>query len=443
MLAHGAGPVGVELGVEGFDADALLPGEVVRLVRVGGEVVELGLAGFVLGRGDDQFPAVGEDPAPAETGGGVVLIDEVVRETFAEDRGAGGDGARVGEIDAGEVARRGDAAGLENGREEIERAHGGVAGAGREGAGPAEHEGRAQAAVVGRLFGLRRVAGGLGLGDPAVVGDVDDEGVLREAGAIEVGKEFSAGFVEPLDHGPVFGDAFAGRLGAVLGEEALGWSMRVVRHQRRVPDEERFLLLLRFRDESSDGLQGLAADGEAFVAVAAASGHAGGEAAVRVISEPPLAGLETHVASLAQEAGERGPSREITHHARATRLEGRTFDELVLGHLLRFGRVVAGDAVLVRVAPGDDAREARATQAGRDITVAKGEALAREAIEVRRLYLRVAHEAVVAPVLIVGDDHDDIGRSGKRAETQRKKKQTEPRFKVEEHGQGGGGGGNA
>jgi hypothetical protein len=39
---------------------------------------------------------------------------------------------------------------------------------------------------------------------------------------------------------------------------------------------------------------------------------------------------------------------------------------------------------------------------------------------VRGLNLRVAHEAVVAPVLVVGDDHDDVGRGGVRAQTQSK-----------------------
>lgn len=51
------------------------------------------------------------------------MIDEVVGEAFPEERSAVGDGARVDEIDAREVARRGDAAGFENRGQQIERAH--------------------------------------------------------------------------------------------------------------------------------------------------------------------------------------------------------------------------------------------------------------------------------------------------------------------------------
>ena len=58
-LVHGTGPGSVELDAENFDAFIFLGCKIERLVRICGKVVELGFAGFVLRRGNDEFPTVG------------------------------------------------------------------------------------------------------------------------------------------------------------------------------------------------------------------------------------------------------------------------------------------------------------------------------------------------------------------------------------------------
>jgi hypothetical protein len=78
----------------------------------------------------------------------------------------------------------------------------------------------------------------------------------------------------------------------------------------------------------------------------------------------------------------------------------------------RDGRLVAGDTVLVREQPGDHRGERRAAEARRHVAALEQAALPGQAVEVWRLDGFVAHEAVIGPRLVVGDDKHDVGRLG-------------------------------
>ena len=129
---------------------------------------------------------------------------------------------------------------------------------------------------------------------------------------------------------------------------------------------------------------------------------------------PPLAGLQAEVAFLFELGRQRAGSFEELAHLFASSLKGGVCGAFFLALPFRGtrhdGRVIAGDEVLVRILASDDGGEAGAAQAAGHIAAFEGEALAGEAVEVRRLHHGMAHEAIVAPQMIVGDDHDDVRR---------------------------------
>ena len=229
-----------------------------------------------------------------------------------------------------------------------------------------------------------------------------------------MGADLADRLVEPFHHGVVFGGLDRRGLVAILGEETLRRRVRVVRHHRRIPGEERLPFLLRAADEVSERRQSLAADIEALVAVAAALGHAFGETAGLIRTHPPLAGLQAHVALLAEDAGQDRGFLEALHH-----LDPAFQERGVL--LLRRGglggtlgagggadrhkRVVAGQSVTVDVAAGQHRSEAGAAEGVGDITSRKETRLGRELIEVRRTDRLRAHEPVIEPGMVVRDDH--------------------------------------
>ena len=90
------------------------------------------------------------------------------------------------------------------------------------------------------------------------------------------------------------------------------------------------------------------------------------------------------------------------------------------------GRVIAGDLVLVGIAPGQDARQAGRAETAGDVTAAKDQALARQAVEPGRLDLAVAHEAIVAVAHVVGDQQHDVGRRCRGLNRRREAQTHEP-----------------
>jgi hypothetical protein len=68
---------------------------------------------------------------------------------------------------------------------------------------PADENGGADAEFIGGELGSC-IASQAAFGVPAVVSEVEDDGVLSELVFHEVVVEFAAGLVEPLDHGVIF-----------------------------------------------------------------------------------------------------------------------------------------------------------------------------------------------------------------------------------------------
>ena len=129
---------------------------------------------------------------------------------------------------------------------------------------------------------------------------------------------------------------------------------------------------------------------------------------------PPLASLQAEVTLLFELRWQRAGSFEELAHLLASGLKGGVSGAFFLALPFRStrhdGRVIAGDEVLVRILTGDNGSEAGAAEAAGHIAAFEGKALAGEAVEMRRLHHGMAHEAVVAPQMIVGDDHDDVRR---------------------------------
>ena len=90
---------------------------------------------------------------------------------------------------------------------------------------------------------------------------------------------------------------------------------------------------------------------------------------------------------------------------------------LAQGHI-QFGalvvpvHIIAGNPVLERVKPGRNRSERRTAQGGGHVAAFKQQAASGELVQSRRQDVRVPHEAVVGPCLIVADDHDDVGPVG-------------------------------
>ena len=244
--------------------------------------------------------------------------------------------------------------------------------------------------------------------NPAVVAHVHHDRVVAQALLlVEVVQQLADRLVEPFAHGPVPGDVDRIGLILVLVEEPGRRVVRRVRHERRVPHVERFAVLRRPVDEVEHRREALAADLQTLVAVPAASSrvavrHALGEAAAAAgVALPPLAGLVADVALLGEQFRQRRGLVDVRDHLLPLAQE-----------LLAPGqrRVVGRDLVLVRVQPGDHRRQARPAQARRHVAALERQTLIREFVDVRRLDVRVAHERVIVPGLVVGDDHHHVRR---------------------------------
>ena len=164
---------------------------------------------------------------------------------------------------------------------------------------PADDDRRTDATIEGRHLRTLKVDQRLvGARDPTVVGDVDNDGVLREAFLLEVGTDVANGLVEPFHHRQITGRLDCRCLTAVLREDAFGRRVRIMRHHRRIPGEERLTVLLGAGNELRQRSERLAPDVETFVTMATTLGHALGEAAVRVVAHPPFPSLQADVTTL-------------------------------------------------------------------------------------------------------------------------------------------------
>jgi hypothetical protein len=126
---------------------------------------------------------------------------------------------------------------------------------------------------------------------------------------VEEVEQLAARLVEPLAHRPVPGHVQRGGFIAVLGQQAFGRIVRLVREHGRIPDEEG--PVAGPVDEIEHRLHPRSADLQALVAVPAtaggiAVGHPLGEATPAEVTFPPLARLKAHVTLLAQQSRQRG-----------------------------------------------------------------------------------------------------------------------------------------
>lgn len=220
--------------------------------------------------------------------------------------------------------------------------------------GPVEQDRRAEAAIKGGVFGFQAVTGAFAgeWDSPAVVHKEEDSGVFGE---VTVGQELHEGgdgIIKPFDGGVIglgFGvEAFVSKEFEIIRR----WVVRGVWQHGSVPEEEGGAG--GFVKKISDWLHGLAADGEAGVAMAAFDRHAVGEAGVGIVTFPEFAGLETSVTEGRQDAWQSWGSGD----------EGVGF--ITFG---AFGWVVEADAVLVSVLACEQGGEACAAEGGWDIAV--------------------------------------------------------------------------
>ena len=171
--------------------------------------------------------------------------------------------------------------------------------------------------------------------------------------------------------------------------------------------------MLCFVYEVPDRLHRLAPDFQAFVAVARSSGHAVGEAATGEVALPPFACLQADIPALGEESRQGG--QLIHEHVVwfAGRLKGGIVRRGVLSSR-RARRVIAGDAALVGIKSGNQRSQTGAAQAGWHVTAPENNALRGEAVKVGRLHLRMPHETVIAPMMVIRNDKNDIGRRRSR-----------------------------
>ena len=393
-------PPRVEARPQVRDDVGVLGGHVPGFTGIGHDIKEFDLSIRPSRRRHDQFPAVAHGPAPKQTLRRIVEIDERVLVALTEHLSPRGHGLCIEQVHAREPGRWLDTAGREHRGHDVDGACQRVVRSRLNGARPTEHDRAAQAAVVRREFRAGRAPRIVEALDPAVVGDVDDERVRRKVFAVEMVEQVADGTVKPLDVAPITGHVDAVGFCSIVLDEFRGGVVGIVGKHRRIPHEERFSRGPRAADEVLDRLHRLPADDEPFVAVPRAFRHPLRESTARKIPLPPFSGLQTRVAARTEQPRQRGPLLEMPGHPFAAR--GKRF--------LAARRVVAHDPVLVRIPAGDDRGEARATEAARHVAAREHEALAGEPIEVRRAQVRVPHERVVAPVLVVRKDEHHVRR---------------------------------
>ena len=378
LVFVGSVPPGVEGLGEAGDFVGMLVGEVGQLVGVVHEHVEFGFAfGVVLlavrlasvlwrreigGVVENEFPIAFDDVAGLEVGDALINASDVVGMVDAEDGVAFLKGGAVAEVDAGHGLGDISTGEFQNGGGDVDGGdRGGFVHEWFDVVGPLDRDGGADAAFVDVLFGEGGVAAGVGGLDPAVVGDVDDDGVFGESALVEFVEEFTAGLVEPLDHGVVAGHMGGIGEGLVLFEEFLGRIVWGVGEEGGVPDEEGFFLGLGGVEETADVVDAFAGDLESGVSMAAAAlwigvGHGVGEAGNLGVTLPPLAGLEGEVAVLAEFVGDARASAELVVELL---VEFRAVRRFAAGLFFAIWaeEVIAGDAVLVGIEAGEEGGE--------------------------------------------------------------------------------------
>ena len=338
----------------------VLVGEVMLIADIGFKIVEFG----AIRPGDDLVPAANEH-ARVEIVVRVIEVPDVavVGVVFDHDLVARIESRGIAEVEACHRGGRFDAGDMQYGGGGVDHAgeSGGIASR-LDLTWLADHDGGADAGLVRLLFGTHVAVHAFGIGNPAVVAHVDNDGVVGDAALVEGIEHLAAGFVEPFDVGPVAGGGFIGSDVTIFLIQLLPGIVRRMGQEDAIPDKERLVGRDGFIDEVVVGLLGFAADLEADVAVATAArgiavGHGVGEAVLLGIFLPPLAGLQGQVTVVAQEFDH---GRLVVQRGGHFRPPGR---ELIGDVMAAFTAgehgVVAADAVLERVHPRGHAGERR------------------------------------------------------------------------------------
>lgn len=180
--------------------------------------------------------------------------------------------------------------------------------------------------------------------------------------------------------------------------------MRSVRQENGIPDKERLFVLLRLFHEVVDGLHRFATNPLPKPLV---------KSVVARISLLPLSGLKRGIPVILQ----------LFHQGRRMLKRGGHGFRLLLGQGPQFfvgpqsqvvnafthERAIAPHSCLVRIKPGDDACQRGAANRRGGVAAFINQALAGELIEVGCFEVRMAHEAVVVPALIIAQDKDHVG----------------------------------
>ena len=139
--------------------------------------------------------------------------------------------------------------------------------------------------------------------------------------------------------------------------------------------------------------------------------HGVGEASALGFAFPVLAGLQGEVASVVERSGD---VRVFDEACVELFVLGSPIWMFARGHaiesllLWRF-EIVPSDAMFVRMEPCQNGGEGRAAEWASNIATGKREGLVGELVEVGRFDVGMAHETVVRPGLIVGDDEEHVG----------------------------------
>lgn len=337
-------------------------------------------------------------------------VHGIVGENLTEDNLSFCQGVGVEQIDTGHGGGHVQAGSGEDRGCEIDTADDGVCvHLWFQGGGIADHDWGSDASVVGGLFTASEISifGVFGL-DPAVVADVEDEGVVRQVFVIEEVQEFAAGLVKPFTHCIVFREGERPGRGDVLLQNRLRWIVGCMGQEGGIPDKEGFVVADGFIDELVDRLHRIPGDGESVITVSAtafgvAVGHSIGESADGEVSLPPLSGLKADILGPAEEGREGGDLLKEADHLLALGEELST-------RLARW--IVTGDFVLVGKESGREGGQAGSAEAGGDVSASEDQALGGETVNMGCFYHGVAHEAVIVPTLVVGDNQEDVGGFG-------------------------------
>ena len=174
---------------------------------------------------------------------------------------------------------------------------------------PGEHDGCANPALVGRLLGARRISVSFWILDPAIVGNVYDQGIVPEVSFLKNVDELSAGFVKPLTSGIILGNANGKALFLVPFEKALRRIMRSMGEKHAIPEKEGLFFRNGMVNEFFDRFHSFPTDLQAVVTMATAAfrkspGHPMGESTVLVTSFPPFSALVAEITAFGEQLGQ-------------------------------------------------------------------------------------------------------------------------------------------